>query len=94
MNYKIHVSHAAEHDLHSAANYIAHQLQNPLAARRMLAADAVTPEAVAEQVIEALRSEEFLILPHPQVTDYCLARASDPTGWLSRMNGLQQRLEH
>ena len=36
-NYKIHVSHAAEHDLHSAANYIAHQLQNPLAARRMLA---------------------------------------------------------
>lgn len=64
------------------------------AARRMLAADAVTPEAVAEQVIEALRSEEFLILPHPQVTDYCLARASDPTGWLSRMNGLQQRLEH
>jgi len=37
MNYKIHVSHAAEHDLHSAANYIAHQLQNPLAARRMLA---------------------------------------------------------
>lgn len=37
MNYKIHVSHAAEHDLHSAANYIAHQLQNPLAARQMLA---------------------------------------------------------
>ena len=37
MNYKIHVSHAAEHDLHSAANYIAHQLQHPLAARRMLA---------------------------------------------------------
>ena len=37
MNYKIHVSHAAEHDLHSAANYIAHQLQNTLAARRMLA---------------------------------------------------------
>ena len=32
MNYKIHVSHAAERDLHSAANYIA-----PLAARRMLA---------------------------------------------------------
>ena len=37
MNYKIHVSHAAEHDLHSAANYTAHQLQNPLAARQMLA---------------------------------------------------------
>ena len=63
------------------------------AARRMLEADAVAPEAVAEQVVTALRSEEFLILPHPQVTDYCLARASDPTGWLSRMNGLQQRLE-
>ena len=41
MNYKIHVSHAAEHDLNSAANYIAHQLQNPLAARRMLAIDSL-----------------------------------------------------
>ena len=32
MNYKIHVSHAAEHDLHSAANYIARRmLANALA---------------------------------------------------------------
>lgn len=37
MNYKIHISHAAEHDLNSAANYIASRLKNPQAARRMLA---------------------------------------------------------
>lgn len=37
MNYKIHISHAAQHDLNSAANYIAHQLQNPQVARRMMA---------------------------------------------------------
>jgi NAD(P)-dependent dehydrogenase (short-subunit alcohol dehydrogenase family) len=63
--------------------------------RELLTRDAVvSPDAVADAVWEALQGDDFLVLPHPEVHDYAVARASDPDAWLAGMNRLQQRLEH
>jgi len=51
----------------------------------------VEPRQVAEAVIEGLRSEGFLILPHPQVAEYFRRKASDYDRWLGGMRRLQQR---
>jgi NAD(P)-dependent dehydrogenase (short-subunit alcohol dehydrogenase family) len=45
----------------------------------------MAPEEVAHCVMEGLRAEEFLILPHPKVRDYIRAKASDPDRWLKTM---------
>ena len=57
-----------------------------------LRATAVTPEAVAESVIEGLREERFLILPHPEVAGYEQRRAEDRDGWLEAMRRLRRNL--
>lgn len=51
------------------------------------------PEEVAEVVIEALGDERFLILPHPEVRDYEIARATDRGRWLGAMQRMQAQLE-
>lgn len=53
----------------------------------------VSAEAVADAVWQALPGEQLLILPHPEVSGYAVARASHPDAWLVGMNKLQQRLE-
>ena len=52
----------------------------------------LSPEQVAESVVEGLRAESFLILPHPEVSDYFTFKATDYDTWLDRMNRLQLRL--
>ena len=47
------------------------------------------PEEVAEAVVEGLREERFLILPHPEVTDYFQRKAGDYDRWLAGMRRLQ-----
>jgi NAD(P)-dependent dehydrogenase (short-subunit alcohol dehydrogenase family) len=54
--------------------------------------NALEPEAVAECVIAGLAVERFLILPHPEVADYCRRKADDPDRWLRGMQRLQARL--
>jgi hypothetical protein len=44
-------------------------------------------------VVEALRGESFLILPHPEVADYYRLRATDPDRWLGGMNKMQRTFE-
>ncbi|GAA5039419.1 NAD(P)-dependent dehydrogenase (short-subunit alcohol dehydrogenase family) [Thermocatellispora tengchongensis] len=61
--------------------------------RSVLARDALTPEDVAEVVVQALRDDRFLILPHPEVGDYYRHRAADTDHWLGGMNKLQRYLE-
>jgi NAD(P)-dependent dehydrogenase (short-subunit alcohol dehydrogenase family) len=51
------------------------------------------PETVAETVVEGLRDERFLILPHPEVLDYVQRKAGDYDRWLGGMNRLQQRIQ-
>ncbi|HEV8625842.1 MAG TPA: SDR family oxidoreductase [Acidimicrobiia bacterium] len=47
------------------------------------------PEDVAEAVVKGLREERFLILPHPEVTDYFQRKAGDYDRWLAGMRRLQ-----
>ena len=50
------------------------------------------PEDVAEAVVQGLRSESFLILPHPEVLTYFQRKAGDYDRWLAGMRKLQARL--
>ena len=47
------------------------------------------PEEVAEVVVEGLRDERFLILPHPEVASYFQRKAGDYDRWLAGMRRLQ-----
>jgi NAD(P)-dependent dehydrogenase (short-subunit alcohol dehydrogenase family) len=57
-----------------------------------LAAGALEPEQVAAAVVEALRGDQFLILPHPEVHEYAVRRATDHDRWLRGMRGLRERV--
>jgi NAD(P)-dependent dehydrogenase (short-subunit alcohol dehydrogenase family) len=50
------------------------------------------PDQVAAVVLEAVRAEQFLILPHPDVATYERRRADDRERWLRGMRRLQDRL--
>jgi NAD(P)-dependent dehydrogenase (short-subunit alcohol dehydrogenase family) len=50
------------------------------------------PEELAEVVIDGLRAEHFLILPHPEVLEYMQRKTGDYDRWLKGMNRLQERL--
>ncbi len=50
---------------------------------------AVSPEEVADAVVEAMREERFLILPHPEVATYFERKATDYDRWLAGMRRLQ-----
>ena len=51
------------------------------------------PATVAGHVVDALRDERFLVLPHPEVTEFQRRKVDDPDGWLAGMNRVLQRLE-
>jgi NAD(P)-dependent dehydrogenase (short-subunit alcohol dehydrogenase family) len=50
------------------------------------------PDDVAAIVLEAVRADQFLILPHPDVATYERRRADDRERWLRGMRRLQARL--
>ncbi len=50
---------------------------------------ALEPEQVADYVIDGLRAEDFLILPHPEVAEYFRRKAGDYDRWLRGMRRLQ-----
>jgi len=49
------------------------------------------PDEVADAVVEALYSERFLVLPHPEVAEYARRRGEDRDRWLAGMRRLQAR---
>jgi NAD(P)-dependent dehydrogenase (short-subunit alcohol dehydrogenase family) len=51
------------------------------------------PEQVADAVIAALDTEQFLILPHPEVAEYFRRKATDYDRWLNGMRRLQARFQ-
>ena len=53
----------------------------------------LTADEVADAVWTALGSDDFLVLPHPEVRDYYAHRAAHPDAWLAGMNRLQQKLD-
>jgi NAD(P)-dependent dehydrogenase (short-subunit alcohol dehydrogenase family) len=50
------------------------------------------PDEVAATVLAAVGTEQFLILPHPEVATYERRRADDRERWLRGMRRLQARL--
>jgi len=50
------------------------------------------PGQVAQIVLNAVRAERFLILPHPDVATYERRRADDRERWLRGMRRMQARL--
>ena len=50
---------------------------------------ALEPEQVADHVVKGLAEEKFLILPHPEVSEYFQRKAADYDRWLRGMRRLQ-----
>jgi short-subunit dehydrogenase len=50
------------------------------------------PEDVAGEILQALRSRRFLVLPHPKVAEYERRRAADRENWLERMRAARRKL--
>jgi NAD(P)-dependent dehydrogenase (short-subunit alcohol dehydrogenase family) len=64
-----------------------------LASSAVLASGAVLePAEVAEAVVNGLRDERFLILPHPEVGEYFRRKGDDPERWIEGMRRLQARV--
>lgn len=68
-----------------------------LAAERKLGLNFLTetalePDAVAEIVLQGLRDETFLILPHPEVAEFFRRKAEDYDRWLKGMRRLRANI--
>ena len=57
-----------------------------------LTANALEPEQVADIVLEGIRQEKFLILPHPEVAEYFQRKATDYDRWLNGMRRMRKRV--
>jgi short-subunit dehydrogenase len=53
----------------------------------------MSPEDVAEAVVKGLEAEDFLILPHPQVADYIVNKATNPNRWIGGMRKFRRRVK-
>lgn len=58
----------------------------------VIAQGAIEPDDVARAVVEGLREERFLILPHLEVADYVRRKADDHDRWLAGMRRLQAKI--
>jgi NAD(P)-dependent dehydrogenase (short-subunit alcohol dehydrogenase family) len=52
----------------------------------------LSPDEVAQAVVEGLAAERFLILPHPEVATFARRKTEDPDAWLSAMRSMVARL--
>jgi len=69
-------------------------LMGPDGSRKSFLVDAaISPEQVAEDVIQAMRAERFLVLPHPEVADFMRRKAEDPDRWLGGMRKLRAKAQ-
>jgi len=58
-----------------------------------VAADGLlSAETVAENCLQAIKDEQFLILPHPEVADYMQFKAGNTQKWIGAMQKLQDQL--
>ena len=60
--------------------------------KSFLVEGALTPERVADCVVEGLRREEFLILPHAEVLSFFQRKANDYERWLRGMRRLREKV--
>jgi NAD(P)-dependent dehydrogenase (short-subunit alcohol dehydrogenase family) len=53
----------------------------------------VSAEQVADDVVQAMRAERFLVLPHPEVLDFLRGKTADIDRWLGGMRRLRAKSE-
>jgi NAD(P)-dependent dehydrogenase (short-subunit alcohol dehydrogenase family) len=63
-------------------------LDDAVGAAALLADELLEPQDVAETVVQGLRDERFLILPHPRVAEYMARKGSDNERWMAGMRRL------
>lgn len=69
-------------------------LLGPDGARKTFLLDgAIEADRVADEVVQAMREERFLVLPHPEVLDYLRRKTADVDRWLVGMRKLRTRAE-
>ncbi len=56
-----------------------------------LAGEVLEPADVAAAVVDAIRDERLLVLPHPEVAEYMQIKAAEPDRWIGGMRKLQRR---
>lgn len=61
-------------------------------AHSFLGADAVTPEAVAIEVVNAMREERFLVLPHAEVLTFLQRKTANYDRWIRGMRRLRAKV--
>lgn len=59
---------------------------------RYLHLHAITANEAADSVLAGIQSEQFLILPHPQVLDFFKLKTEDYDRWIRGMQRLRQKL--
>ena len=52
----------------------------------------ISPEEVAESVVQGLARESFLIMPHPMVADYMRRKSADYDRWIGGMVRFRRKL--
>jgi NAD(P)-dependent dehydrogenase (short-subunit alcohol dehydrogenase family) len=60
-------------------------MEDPAAAAALTAGGLIEPEDVADAVVEGIRDERLLILPHENVSGFLALKGSDPERWLKGM---------
>ena len=63
-------------------------LEDPIGAAPLLAEGLLEPDEVAEAVVQGIREERFLILPHAKVADYMALKSAQPDRWIRGMRRL------
>ncbi len=63
-------------------------LDNPISAVPLLAGGVLEPEDVAAAVVEGIREERFLILPHAEVARHMAVKGAEPERWINGMRRL------
>ncbi|WP_293450507.1 SDR family oxidoreductase [Planktotalea sp.] len=51
----------------------------------------ISASEAAHVIVAGIEAKDFLILPHPQVLDYCKAKGVDHKGWIGGMKGLRRK---
>jgi NAD(P)-dependent dehydrogenase (short-subunit alcohol dehydrogenase family) len=68
-------------------------LEDPIGAAPLLAGGLLEPEDVAAAVVEGVRDERFLILPHAVVADHMALKGAQPERWLRGMRRLVRQAQ-
>ncbi len=51
----------------------------------------LTPEAVAQSLLDGIKAKQFLILPHQEVGEFAIRRATDMDRWIKGMRKLRAK---